>query len=357
MPRTPAAHLDWLAKRHRPLLELTAALRLLPVSLISAFFQTPPRTVRQQISSLKSRGLLKTHSIEPHRLRGIYLSPKAISLVPSLARYAKHTSSLCSVPNASVALWALHRAQMWAALRQDGYDVGRGGRHVLALRRYLVDAQRAVVVRSEGMRKTKAKATLAQLRTLPRLVPLTYIVCRSCQRASAPAVSPSAPCKCGVECYSRKVVEGPNRCSACRKLHAVDVDACCPGAFLRPAEYVDYDIAVAKHPAGGLPKVAVLIVDPPYRSSLRLLETLPLRIQGQPRVPIILRPYEEESLFNLATNRWQFRSQSFRRLEGAFNSYSFSRQNHYPYYETSTLLSYRPSIGQRTVATRKQQYA
>lgn len=338
--------------RQEFILNCVARFRLLPTQVAIGFSKTSDKTTRATLKWMEEEKLLRKQTYGhaySHQLRsatGYYLSAKAVKNFECVSWC---TAKFTTTPNDRLALWAFHRSHLTLALHKDGYSVGRSSQHLLALRRNLVDRQRRIVTNLSGAAKVAAEKVLYDLRMDEDLLPATQVYCERCGAKSRPGKSPRRLCRCSKEHMSRTIVEGQLRCRRCKALsYGWNRTGCCPTPRLHREDAAAYDIAVNNRPASGTPSVAIVVVDHPGSSVERTLRELPLRIRGQPKIPIILRPSSVETAFDVESGRYKRKDARFARIMKAFSPEMDRRVSQFPYHTTSKVLTYRPTIGQRT---------
>ena len=172
-------------------------------------------------------------------------------------------------------------------------------------------------------------------------------MCR-CGAQSEIAKLPQRPCGCAQEHSARHIIEYRWRCNTCGAQSFDDRARCCAAPRWRRTDIVAFDVAIHPDPPFGLPAVAVLLVDLPDSSIAKKLKALPLRIRGKPKIPVILRQAESETIFDVSANRYLTKGRRFRLLMRAFSPDMDRNVSQFPYFTTAEVLTYRPEIGQRT---------
>jgi hypothetical protein len=180
---------------------------------------------------------------------------------------------------------------------------------------------------------------LALLRALPLLQPWFIARCERCAEPLALNLRPTGPCEhCGGALVSDLVVE-PFACSVCGLqaarggAHGSQARPCT--GLLRRIDYLPFDLAWRKSGAGY--DVQILLADHPHRSIATQVAELPLRVIGQPRVPIVLRESDDGSVFDQSTSTYAVRGPRLRTLERAFAE-SSARDDAFPFWTTSVVL-------------------
>ena len=296
------------------------------------------RATQRRVARLVENGFLQTLTI-PARppLRMSYLAAGAFSQCSELHHLFGPTSR--AEPTPDIALHAWTRAALALAATKAGFTVGRDLAALTALRRFLIDGQRARIARAGSSAVLAAEQVLAQLRALPLLQPWFIARCERCAEALALNVRPTGPCEhCGGAMVS-DVVPVPYACSVCG-LQAAHAGAHggslgpCTGV-LRRVDHLPFDLAWRRTGTGY--DVQVLLADNPYRSVAAQLAELPLRVIGQPLVPIVLRASDDGTIFDLATRTYAVQGPRFRALQRAFVE-SNARDDAFPFWTTGTVL-------------------
>jgi hypothetical protein len=250
------------------------------------------------------------------------------------------------VPAPDVAFCALQRASLWASLVADGWAVGCGVREQLALRRDLVDRQKMRVDAAIGSAKDSAARVLSALRAHPALSPAFEVGCSSCGLGYAQVRRASALCDCGSK-LTATVITNAGQCRCGQTVNVDDsaqVDRhrknCGPTA-VRLTAPLPFDVATR---AG---EVVLLLVEDPRRSIFAQVADLPLRVLGQPRLPVILRPSDDDSLYDASARRWLQKGKRYRLLERLFSEEHVD--GHFPFSTTSKVVDYRPETALRVL--------
>lgn len=346
-PRRPSA-----AERRLPaVLEVLARYRVLPIRLLAEVCSFTRKESLSTINAARALKLICEHCYAAgptpalRRSIGLYLSKRAFRRFPNLRTYPE---SLATKPRDDVALWAYRRGCLHAALREDGYKVERSAKALLSLRRWLVDTQRARVAAAPAEHRGPLERVLGKLREATNLLPLNRLECSVCDQRSNASLSPRLACGHDEKAARRTLVDVTFACRACGTVSLQPASQCCETPRPRRHTAIDYDIAYTKRPKPGLPPVMIVLVDEPNSSLPKLLGALPLRITDQPKVPVVLRPYDAESLWSISGSRHVLQSTRFRRLTAAFNPQSY-RGVGFDYSTTAFSFPYRPEVGQRTV--------
>jgi hypothetical protein len=294
------------------------------------------RTTRERVQTLVTHGYLGVMTL-PARppVRFLHLTRAAFTRWPILD--ALVTDNARKPPPADLAAHAWHRAALVVAARADGFEVGRGIGALTALRRNLLDRQQGRTAGANAQPGDVGRV-LQSLRQLPLLQPWTTNVCDGCGLELA--VNVEAPRFCA-ECgstFRRHVVATPHECRRCGLqserggAHTVD-GAPCSGS-LRLVDYLPFDLAWRKSATGY--EVRVLLADNPYRSIQTQLDELPLRIVGQPKLEIVIRPADDGSVFDRASATFAVRGPRFRALLRAFSERS-AKTDSFPFWTTATV--------------------
>jgi hypothetical protein len=226
-------------------------------------------------------------------------------------------------------------------LTKEGWTVGNGPHARLALRRYLVDQQKEVVARATGRALEAATAVLSALRTAPELTP-----------------DAEMRCACGFVCRPRTHRACPECAGSLKaELLSLPVTCVCNEVF-----DLDHPQSLARHGAHGgtrtrppLPfdvaskgaDIRLLLVDNPRQSVPGQVAALPLRTLGQPRLSVIVRPSDDDSIYDAAGHRWLQRGARLRFFHRLFEDDHLA--GHFPYATTATIVDFRPEAQLRVV--------
>ncbi len=296
------------------------------------------RTTRERVQTLVSHGFLGVLTL-PARppVRFLHLTRSAFTRWPALE--ALVTDNARKPPPAELAAYAWHRAALAVSARADGFKVGRDIGALTALRRSLLDRQQARVAGGPSVQQGEAGRVLQSLRQLPLLQPWSTSVCQGCGLELAVNVEAPRFCpECGSS-FRRHVVAMPHACARCGLqserggAHTVD-GAPCTGT-LRLVDYLPFDLAWRKSAAGH--EVRVLLADNPYRSIQTQLDGLPLRVVGQPKLEVVIRPADDGSVFDRATATFAVRGPRYRALLRAFSE-SSAKTDTFPFWTTATVV-------------------
>ena len=312
------------------------------------------RSTYNRIATLQKHGYLKSYAITgtPHVV--MHLTEKARVTFPLVASAYGHT--VRKPPTNDIAAWAFTRASLWAALTTDGFTVGRDLRALTALRRNLVDRQRARLEMLSGPKRAEAERTLQELRSAPVLSPLSFVRCKDCGRRSKVGVlNTNVPCPSCAGALKSELVAVPHQCVACGYFGPKpephknpSTRAPCPGT-MKARQYLPFDVAFKKE--GSSYDVVLPLVDNPMRSIQKQLEELPLRFLGQPRLKVILQPSDDDSVYDLDQGSFTVIGPRFRQLIRAFSPNEDPRAA-FPYYRSAEVITYRPELAFRTVKKR-----
>ena len=269
--------------------------------------------------------------------RFLYLTHRAFQHWPELHHLVSEQGRKAPKPELAIHAW--HRASLALAFRAQGYTVGRDIAALIALRRFLIDSQRARIEQANRHQREALAQALYALRDYALLQPWVVFECRGCG-LELPIGSPK-PGRCG-ECgqaFDVHVVHQPYACSICHQkssaggTHVID-GVTCPGT-LRAVDYLPFDLAYKKTQAGY--DVKVLLADHPFRSVATQLAELPLRIMGQTKVDIIVRPCEDGSVYDVRRRTYAVRGPRYRQYLRAF-SQDDAKPDAFPYWMTANLL-------------------
>lgn len=303
----------------------------------------PDRTADHRTSRLVSLGLLQRRRVTGLNAVAYFLTEKGRRSTPLTSSMSEQVRR---VPAPDVAFFALQRAALWTALVADGWKVGCGAREQLAVRRSLVDRQKVrVEAMPEGAVKVTASKVLAAIRTHPLLSPAHELRCEQCGAVDKRR-SNRAVCDCGRP-LKASIVENAATCR-CGQVVNVDDDVqvqhhaqlCGPG-LLRLLSPLPFDVATRGN------EVMLLLVENPRRSVTTQVDELPLSILGQPRLSVVLRPSDDDSLYDAAASRWLQKGKRFRLLERLFSDDHV--EGHFPYSTTATVVDYRPETSLRVL--------
>lgn len=337
------------AGAHEDLLVLLTVLRGASTESLHALHfskQPAPTTLRQtyrDMHRLERIGLLERQYLEKGRCVW-RLTAKGHASSPRVQRRAAETIRRPMSDLVGGYCWL--RSALWAELANRGYRVGRGVEEQHAVRRFLIDKQRAVVRAASGAAREAAERVLQTLRADRALLPLFRSICPKCGTASelrqivtncprcttrvnqVPSAARYLCARCGHE--SDRAEPHQSRRVRARR---------CEGT-MREVDYVDFD--VAWRPAGSTFEVVLIVVDDAQRSIRRQLDVLPLRTLGQPKVPVVLRTTDHYSVLNSITCRWHSTGPRHLALLRAFTE---SGDRHlFPFSLTAEVIDVRPEL-------------
>ena len=273
------------------------------------------RTTRERIQTLIAHKYLKAFSL-PARppIRFVYLGPASYARWPELQFL--FVPSAQKAPPMPLSMYAWQRAALAVSFTQKGYRVGRDLSALTALRRNLIDRQLAKVEASTGRDRESGKIIVNRLRALPLLQPWVTYECSQCGH-ELPLGSPkqSRCLECGGD-MTVQVVTQPIACAQCgmKSVQAFSMlhqQTKCNGT-LRAVDYLPFDLAWRRH--CGRYEATILLVDQPYRSVDAQLAELPLRLYGQPKLDIVLRPSDDGTTFDPQTGTYAVKGHRFRRF-------------------------------------------
>lgn len=311
---------------------------------------TTRRQTRRELSALVENGLLEREALTASRC--VYrLTSRSYASSERVRQRATETIRAPIADHIGGYCWL--RAAVWAELASSGYRVGRGRDEVRALRRFLVDRQRAVVAAASGADKADTERVLAMLRTDPSLTPVFRSRCPRCGAVGAVNVSLDRCAACGAR-PNQVVSELRFECPKCH--FASDVAEprhgaarACDGG-MREVDHLSFD--VAWRPSGAGADVVLVLVDNPERKLKDQLQPLPLRIAGQPRVPIILRTTDPYSVFDPVAHEWIAKGDRHRELLRAFSEDGDRRL--FPFVTTSVVVDIQPNLQLRLRVQRRE---
>ena len=273
------------------------------------------RTTRERVQTLIAHKYLKAFSL-PARppIRFVYLGPAAYGRWPEL-QYL-FVPSAQKAPPLPLSVYAWQRAALAVSFAEKGHTVGRDLSALTALRRNLIDRQLAKVEASSGRDRESGKIVVDRLRALPLLQPWVTHECSQCGH-ELPLGSPrQSRCRqCG-GAMTVHIVTQPYACAQCgmkseRAFSPLHEQTECNGK-LRAVDYLPFDLAWRRH--HGRYEATILLVDQPYRSVETQLAELPLRIYGQPKLDIVLRPSDDGTTFDPETGTYAVKGHRFRRF-------------------------------------------
>lgn len=241
------------------------------------------------------------------------------------------------------AIYCWVRSELLGSFVKDGWSVGRDDKALLALRRSLIDRQKAKVASLGGAQRAAAEQVLKNLRASPALAPTPATLCPTCgpvdgQRGACPTCGGTTalgPAPCLYRCPRCGEVSPVRRAHACgpwRAEHLLPID-------------------VAYRRREGTYEAVIVLVDEPFSAVGTQLSQLPLRTMGQPILDVVVAPTDRESIYDLGQGAWAFRSRRFVELVSAFEEGGSSS---FPYWHVARLITPYPDIAFRTVGKRKQ---
>lgn len=310
-----------------------------------AYREPPPeRTARSHVASLVELGALRRLDIDGVKSGALILTRTGMRQTP---RARGLPSPHRAPPSPQTGFVLLQRASLWAALAEDGWTVGNGTRERLLLRRSLVDRQRAIVAASAGRAREATEAALKALRAHPHLTPPAEARCaRECGWVSA--VTATRRCAvCGAEAVPTVVLD-PAVCacgSAFDLAHAASVLRHEAHGGWRLAPALPYDVAEK----GG--RLLLLLCDNPRASVTAQVGRLPLRTLGQPRLEVVLRPSDDNTVFDPVNGTYAMKGPRFRLLTSLFAKDHLA--GHFPYATTADVVAFRPETQLRVLSTRR----
>lgn len=302
------------------------------------------RAVRDRLNRLVEHGYLTRFGLPDSHQQLIHLTEKGRTQFPAVA--AAYGDQVRKVPSVDVATWAWQRSALWACLVADGWNVGGGLPALLALRRHLLDHLSASVARSRD-------AAMAEIRRAPELAPAFVWRCGGCDWQSTRDVRQPAKCPmCAASPLKQVPIEHIWRCTKCGVTATgptSDAHGSCPGRFRRQ-RYLRFDVAFQKR-AGAPPDVMLLLVDNPLRSIESQLMDLPLRFLDQPKLKVIIRPSDDDTIYDANSGTWATKGRRFRALLDAFSPHDNPRL--YPFWVSAEVITYRPEVVLRTTTRRR----
>lgn len=317
----------WVKKRRRrkpPVIgELEALFVLLAKiraanadSLFTLFFAkhgTPRRTAMRRLAWLVAGGYLAHRRLFDSTRAIYFLTAKTLRAFPSVRTRAV-TDTVRQPPPPRQAAFCWLRAMIFAALVGDGFTIGRGSTEQSFLRRRLVDEQ---VARVEAMNARARSAfdreavfaadVLKKLRRSPLLTPLFRNRCGSCGWTGAPseAVSACPRCKRATEA---RVSDLFFRCADCgfvsdeASVHRrADGKGRCSGTMVL-ADPLPFDVAWRS--VGGKVELFIVLVDDPSRAIEAQFRDLPIDVEGQPHLPLLVRSADLDSVYDATARKW-----------------------------------------------------
>ena len=238
------------------------------------------RATQLRIARLQEEGYLATFALPATPpVRFSFLTRAAFERFPALHGVCGDLARKRPAPDVAIHAWT--RAALASSAQAAGFKVGRDLRALTALRRFLVDGQRARIDAAKpGLEREDAHRVLGLLRGRSLLQPWTVAVCEGCGLELPVNVPASPHCEeCG-GAFKLVVVTAPHSCARCglqserTGAHAVGGRSC-SGAS-RQVDYLPFDLAWRQNGDGY--EVQILLADNPYRSLQAQLDELPLRV-------------------------------------------------------------------------------
>ncbi|MCC7111389.1 MAG: hypothetical protein IT382_18995 [Deltaproteobacteria bacterium] len=109
---------------------------------------------------------------------------------------------------------------------------------------------------------------------------------------------------------------------------------------MRETDHVLFDVAWREGPAGM--EVTLIVVHDPGRTIPEQLNVLPLRVAGQPIVPVVLRTTDENSVFDSIAGTWIATGTRHRELLRAFSAEGDRRL--LPFSRTAKVIDVRADL-------------
>lgn len=338
-----------LAAAHEPLLVLLSTLRAASAaSLHALYFRDLPdfqskRSAYRVLGVMAKRGLLARQSLL--QARAVYrLGHAAFTWCERVAARARDSFRHEMPEHQAAYCWL--RSALWAALAGDGYHVGRGQDELRVLRRFLVDKQQAAVAAATAAERAARATALVALRADASLIPLFRSRCGCCGWSGE--LNRAAP-SCGAcrGAVSHRLSERRFLCVRCGLVSDVaaphvsarDKSRRCAGT-LRETDHLAVDVAWRER--GGSTEVVLLFVDDPTRDLEDQLRELPLRVRGQPRLPIVLKTTDPKSTFDRQRCTWAATGERHRALLRAFTESGM--RGLFPLETTSTVVDIAPAL-------------
>ena len=280
------------ALAHEELFVLTTTLRAAnAASLYEMFFKR--KKVAHRTAMRRLHELVDAHYLGHLRLDGArwiyHLTPKSLDLTPRL-RLRAH-ASLAVAPPDRQAMYCWLRSSLWAALMTEGWTLGRSGRELQAVRRFLLDGLNERLKRAPQDRVTIAE-TSRELRAADGLRVPFIATCSPCSWTGTNMRCPNCRTPAKTRLLDARVV-----CRACSTPAGTLASRCSKcGSETREDDVVPYDIAWKR--TGAHYDVVILLVDDPSLSVKAQLDALPFFSSLQPRLWMILRSTDPHSIFD-----------------------------------------------------------
>jgi hypothetical protein len=239
------------------------------------------------------------------------------------------------------------RASLWAELVAKGYEVGRGAAELNAVRRFLVDRQRRAVAQAKGGHAQNAAARVLELLRSDRtLAPLFRSRCSRCAWRGPLNVARTHCETCGADA-TRELCARAYRCFSCGHVsdaplahrRRTDPRRRCRGVP-REGDHLGFDVAWRL--VDNRHDVILIFVDDLGRDLVTQLRELPLRVRGQPKVPIVLRSTDAASVYDRRIAAWREQGPRHRALLRAFSSEGLRRL--FPFVTTTTLVEVNEAL-------------
>lgn len=349
--RRKVARDAFVASAHEELFLLLTTLRAASSEALHALhFADHPhggaslRSTYRWLAVFEEANLLERQILAGHR--SVYrMTHRALTSSPRVARRA--TETFRRPMSQAIASYTWLRSSVWAEMKNRGYRVGRGRDELRALRRFLVDTQREKLRSLAGADKHAAERVLQLLRGQPAITPLFRSYCSACgaRGALGQALESCVKCKAKVtqvaselrfecpECgHASDGEDGPHEDARDRRRRC--------SAQLRETDHLPFDVAWREAPGGT--EVVLIVVDDPTRALEDQLNVLPLRISGQPRLPVMLRTTDEESIFDSINGAWIATGSRHRDLLRAFGDGGL--RSLFPFVTTTTPFDVRPEL-------------
>jgi hypothetical protein len=339
-----------LPSEHEDLFLLLAVLRAasadaLHTLLFAERAATSLRSTYRALAALERAGFLERQLIPGSR--AVYrMTARAYASSPRVRRRA--TETVRRPLSEALAGYCWLRAAAWAELKHRGYRVGRDATALRAVRRFLVDGQRRVVAATVGAEQVEATRVLAALRAAPWLLPMFRCRCIACAAEGPLGVALKTCTHCGGKA-AQVAAEHRFECAGCG--HVSDRDEehknvrdarrrePCRGP-MRETDHVAFDVAWRDSAASV--EIVLVVVDDPTRSVRDQLNALPLRVAGQPVVPVALKTTDDQSVFDPRGGRWIAMGERHRELLRAFSPEGDRRL--FPFSTTAKLVEIRPEL-------------
>jgi hypothetical protein len=340
-----------LPSEHEELFLLLAVLRAASAEALHALHfvehsgATSIRSTYRALTALERAGFLERQMIPGSR--AVYrMTARAYASSPRVRRRA--TETVRRPLSEAIAGYCWLRAATWAELKKRGYCVGRDGAALHAVRRFVVDAQRAVVAAATGAARADAARVLAALRATPSITPMVRSKCARCATIGLLGQASKTCATCGGD-TTLSAAEHRFECAGCGYLSDRDEEhrnvrdgrrrGPCRGP-MREMDHVPFDVAWRESAAGI--EVVLVVVDDPTRSLRDQLNALPLRVAGKPAIPIALKTIDSQSVFDPRARRWISTGERHRELLRAFSP--DGDRHLFPFSTTARVVEVRPEL-------------